>query len=67
MSVILMEKNGQGSSRKSTCHINIRYFFITNRVWSKEISIEYCPTDDMIAYFSLKPFSDPILFFKILF
>ena len=55
MSGILMENNGKVSSSKSTRHINIRYFVITNRVRSKELSITYCPTDDMIADFFTKP------------
>jgi hypothetical protein len=36
-------------------HINIRYFFVTDRVKSGEVSIDYCPTDDMIADFFTKP------------
>jgi hypothetical protein len=51
-SAILLEKNGKGSSSKRTRHIDIRYFFVTDRVASKEVSIEYCPTGDMIADFS---------------
>jgi hypothetical protein len=31
-SSILLEKNGKASSSKRTEHINIRYFFITDRV-----------------------------------
>jgi hypothetical protein len=31
-SSILLENNGKASSRKRTKHINIRYFFITDRV-----------------------------------
>jgi hypothetical protein len=34
-SSILLEKNGKASSSKRTKHINIRYYFITDRV-SKE-------------------------------
>ena len=48
MSEILMEKNRLGLSSKRTHHINMRYFFKTDRVWSKELSIEYCPTNDII-------------------
>jgi hypothetical protein len=54
-SAILLEKNGKGSSSKRTRHIDIRYFFVTDRVASKEVSIEYCPTGDMIADFFTKP------------
>jgi hypothetical protein len=54
-SSILLEKNGRASSSKRTRHINIRYFFVTDRVKSGEVSIDYCPTDDMIADFFTKP------------
>jgi hypothetical protein len=54
-SAILLEKNGRGSSSKRTRHINIRYFFITDRIESGEISVQYCPTADMISDFFTKP------------
>jgi hypothetical protein len=54
-SSILLERNGKGSSGKRTRHINIRYFFITDRVNMKEVSIEWCPTKDMVADFMTKP------------
>jgi hypothetical protein len=54
-SAILLEKNGKGSSSKRTRHIVIQYFFVTNRVASKEVSIKYCPTGDMTADFFIKP------------
>jgi hypothetical protein len=55
MSAMLLEKNGKMSSSKRTRHINIRYFFIADRVAQKEVSIEYCGTDDMIGDFYTKP------------
>jgi hypothetical protein len=54
-SSILLETNGRGSSSKRTRHIAIRYFFIADRVKSKEIRIEYCPTGIMIADYFTKP------------
>ena len=54
-STILLEKNGKASSWKRTRHINIRYFFITDQANMKEISIEWCPTKDMVADFMTKP------------
>ena len=54
-SAILLEKNGKLSSGKRTKHINIRYFFITDRVNKNELRIEHCPTDDMVADFFSKP------------
>jgi hypothetical protein len=55
MSAILLEKNGRMSSTKRTKHINIRYFFVKDRVESREIRIEHCPTDQMLADFFTKP------------
>jgi hypothetical protein len=55
MSSILLEKNGRASSGKRTRHINIRYFFVADRVKSNEVSIEYCPTETMLADYLTKP------------
>jgi hypothetical protein len=54
-SSILLETNGRGSSGKRTRHIALRYFFIADRVKSKEIRIEYFPTGIMIADYFTKP------------
>jgi hypothetical protein len=40
---ILLEGNGKASSGKYTRHINIRYFFITDQVNMKELTIKWCP------------------------
>lgn len=50
-----LEENGKFSSHKRTRHINIRYFFITDQVDKKNVSIEYCPTDKLEADFMSKP------------
>ena len=54
-SAILLAKNGRGSSSKRTRHINIRYFFVADRIASKEVKVEYCPTGDMVADYFTKP------------
>ena len=54
-SCILMENNGRASSSKRTKHINVRYFFITDRIAKGDIEIVYCPTNDMVADFFTKP------------
>ncbi len=54
-SSILLEQNGKASSSKRTRHINIQYFFITDRVNMKEISIGWCPTKKMVADFMTNP------------
>jgi hypothetical protein len=53
MSAIKLERNGRQSSSKRTRHLNIRHFFIKDRVDAGELSIKHCGTDDMIAdYFT---------------
>jgi hypothetical protein len=54
-SSILLEKNGKASSSKRTKHINIRYFFITDRVSNEEVSVVWCPKGDMIGDYATKP------------
>ena len=54
-SAILLEENGMESSSKRTRHIDIRYFFVKDRVDSNEIKIKYCPTTEMIGDFLTKP------------
>ena len=50
-----MEKNGKASSSKRTKHINIQYYFVTDRIKNKELSVEWRPTGDMTADFMTKP------------
>ena len=50
-SAMLLEKNGRASSGKRTRHINIRYFFVHDRIDAGEVSVQYCPTGEMIADF----------------
>jgi hypothetical protein len=54
-SAMLLKKSGRASSSKQTRHVNIRYFFVTDRIANKELSVQYCPTGDMIAVFYTKP------------
>jgi hypothetical protein len=54
-STILLEKNGKAPSGKRTKHINIRYFFVTDRIRAKELNVEWCPTGLMIGDFMTKP------------
>ena len=55
LTAMLLEKNGKASSSKRTKHINIRYFFVTDRINKGELTIEWCPTGDMIGDFMTKP------------
>jgi len=54
-SAMLLENNGKISSGKKTRHLNIRYYFVTDRINNNELRIEYCPTEDMVADFFTKP------------
>jgi len=54
-SAILLEKNRKRSSGKRTRHLNIRYFFVADRVKAGEVGIKYCPTGDMLGDFFTKP------------
>jgi Reverse transcriptase (RNA-dependent DNA polymerase) len=54
-SAMLLERNGRASSGKRTRHVDIRYFFVTDRIQQKQMRVEYCPTEEMIADFFTKP------------
>jgi hypothetical protein len=57
---ILLEKNSKASRRKRTKHINIRYFFITNRVSKEEVSVVCCHTGDMIGNYATKTLQEAL-------
>ena len=54
-STILLATHGKFSSIKRTKHINIRYFYKTDKVKKGEAKIVYCPTGKMIADYFTKP------------
>jgi len=54
-SAILLENNGKASSSKRTRHINIRYYFVSDRIANGDVHVFYCPTKQMIADFFTKP------------
>ena len=54
-----LEENGKMSCGKRTRHFNIKYFYITDLIASKELSIKYCPTDKMLADYMTKPLTGP--------
>ena len=59
-SSILLERNGKLSSGKRTKHINVRYFFITDRISKGEVRVEWCSTKKMVADFMTKPLQGSI-------
>jgi hypothetical protein len=50
-----LEQNGKASSGKCTHHFNIKFFYITDLIQHQEVSIKYCPMDQMIADYMTKP------------
>jgi hypothetical protein len=54
-SAILLERNGKTSSSQKTRHIDIRYFFLKDRLNTERLQIIHCPTFFMIADFLTKP------------
>ena len=54
-SAVSLEKNGIMSCGQQSRHINIRYFFIKDRIKEDRINIIYCPTERMIADYFTKP------------
>ena len=54
-SAIRMEKNGRNSCTGNSRHVNIRYFFVKDRIDKGELTVDYCPTDIMLADFLTKP------------
>jgi hypothetical protein len=54
-SAIFLERNGKKSSGKRTRALNIRDFFLTDQVEKGNVTIVYCPADDMVGDFHTKP------------
>ena len=54
-SAIKLEANGRASAGQQSKHIDNRFFWITDRIKQKEIMIQHCPTDLMLADFFTKP------------
>jgi hypothetical protein len=59
LSAMFTEKNGEGSNCKQTRHVNFRCFFVKDRVASKDISINLCPTGGfMTSEFLTRPLQE---------
>ena len=55
MSTKKLIMNGIRSCGSGSRHIDIRYFWMKNRLDTHNIVIEYCPTEEMLADFYTKP------------
>ena len=54
-SSIKLEANRKRSSTKRTRHINIQYFYITDKIKSGDVVVVYHPTQKMVGDFLTKP------------
>jgi len=54
-STIRFAKNGRKSCGPNSRHIDIRYFFIKDRLEIEDFDVQYCPTEQMLADFFTKP------------
>ena len=48
-SAVKLENNGKASCEKRTRNINIRYFFVTDHIQAKGLSVKYCPILEIIG------------------
>ena len=56
MSAMLLEKNGKALNGNRTRHINIRYFFLKEKVDAGDSIIEHCTTEKIWGELSTKTF-----------
>ena len=54
-SAMKLERNGWDSCGQKSRHIDIRYFWIKDRLKYEKNKLEYCPTELMLADFFTKP------------
>ena len=54
LSTLALVKNGRSNNR-NTRHINIRYFYLKDRVDSGEVELKYLETNQMLADILTKP------------
>ena len=59
-SVLSLMKSGKNPGHR-TKHMNIRYFFVKNRVELGDVSLTYLPTADMVADMMTKPLNGATL------
>jgi hypothetical protein len=52
---MLLEEKGQQLAGKRSRHLNNRLFFVKDQKEKGNLSIQYCPTDEMIGNYMTKP------------
>jgi hypothetical protein len=54
-STIGLARNGCQSCGQRNRHINIRYFYITDKINDGSVVMSYCPTKEMVSGYFTKP------------
>ncbi len=54
-SAIQLENNGRESAGRRSRHLDIRFFHIKDRIANGDLTVKFCPTDQMVADFMTKP------------
>ena len=54
-SAIKLATNGLASTGQRSRHVNIRYFWVKDRIKSDDLTVRYCETERMLADFLSKP------------
>ena len=52
---MLLAENGNWSSSQGTHHLNVRYYFVTDKIAKGEIQIDHCGSSRMIVDYFTKP------------
>ena len=54
-STIMLYKNMRKSCTSNTRNINIRYFWAKDQLYNGTLTMDYCPTNEMLEDFFKKP------------
>ena len=52
---MLLAENGNWSSSQWTHHLNVRYYFVTDKIAKGEIQIDHCGSSHMIVDYFTEP------------
>lgn len=53
-SAMKMERNGRNSCTGNSRHVNIRYFWVKDKIEKGEVDLKYCPTEKMLGDYYTK-------------
>ena len=59
-SAMLFAENGNQSSSQCTRHLNVTYYFITDKITKGEIQINHCDSSHIIVDYFTKPLQNSI-------